>query len=406
MRVLQINNFHYLRGGSERVYFDTARLLRENGHEVRYFSVHHPENLAESEDHLWGPEFDPAASRGLWNQSRAAARILRSRPNERQLEKMLDEFPIDVAHAHNIYGRVCPSVFRVLRRREIPIVLTLHDYKLCCPVYTFFQNGHPCTKCLEDGPFAVVRNRCSKNSLAASMVLWAENRVHAWRGYYNELVDAFICPSQWLLERHVEAGISKEKLFHLPYPIDLQTLKPRTKHGGYLLFAGRLSAEKGLEVLLDAVENLPTQLQIAGEGPLRPALEARVRERGQRNVTFRGRLTGQELEDAFQRAAWNIVPSIWFENQPLTILESFAYGVPVLASDLGAIPELVQEGETGALFTPGDSESLRNRLEELLPREDQRNQLSGNARRLVEENFSSKIHLDRLLALYERILGQ
>ncbi len=402
MEVLQINNYHYLRGGSERVYFETARLLEEHGHRVTFFSVAHPQNISVPADKYFGKAFDPAAASGLAERVRAAALMIFSPGNNRQMDRLLDAHEIQVAHAHNIYGRVCPSVLRVLAKRGIPTVLTVHDYKLCCPIYICFRNESVCTRCVENGVHNVVLNRCTKGSLLASVVHYMEHQAHRIMGYYSKDVSLYACPSRFLRELLVRAGLPEDRLVHLPNFLRVSGFEPEFGHNSYVLYAGRLAQEKGVHVLVDAMQGLEVELRIAGEGPLRAVLEDKVRQRGQANVRFVGHLSGSELADAYRKAALTIVPSLWFENQPMSILESFAYGTPVVASDHGALPELVVEGVSGAVFEPGNTGALRERIRHLMDHESEREGLARSARQMVEEEFDEDVHYRRLLDLYER----
>ncbi|NOZ25572.1 MAG: glycosyltransferase family 4 protein [Nitrospirae bacterium] len=404
--ILQVNNYHYVRGGAERYYFELARLLEEHGHRVHYFSVKHEENLPSPYTSYFGRPMSFDTGQGVLRKLETAFRMLYSFENNRLMGRLLADHRVDIAHAHNIYHRVCPSVFDVLRRHDVPVVMTLHDYKLGCSTYSFYRNGHICTECLSDGKVRVIRNRCTKGSLTLSLFHFLEAEIHGMLDIYGRNVSFFICPSMFSLRKHAEIGVAEEKLVHIPNFINISAYEPDYEGQDYILFAGRLSQEKGVRTLLDAVEGLDVELRIVGDGPMRQEYMAYAGEKGLNNVLFEGYKTGKELEALFRGAAFLVLPSEWYENAPMTVLEAFAYGKCVVGSDIGGIPELVLDGRTGLLFRAGDHEDLREKITDLVSNRSTAAMMGREARRRAEEEYNEEVHYHRLMGVYERAAGK
>jgi len=346
------------------------------------------------------------AGQGLVRKLGTALRMLYSFENNKLMGMLLSDYKVDIAHAHNIYHRVCPSVFDVLRKHDIPVVMTLHDYKLGCSIYNFYRDDQICTECLSAGKYRVIKNRCTKGSLTQSLFHYLEAEVHGLLDIYGKNVAFFICPSLFSLRKHAEIGVDEKKLVHIPNFINIAAYEPDYEKHDYILFVGRLSGEKGIRTLLDAVRGLDAQVRIVGEGPMGDEYRAYAKDKNINNVVFEGYKTGEELRNLFRNAAFLLLPSEWYENAPMTVLEAFAYGKPVVGSDIGGIPEMVVEGKTGLLFKPGDYKELREKINYLLSRPSMIAEMGKEARKKVEEEYNSEVHYQRLMEVYERACGK
>ena len=405
MNVLQINNYHYVRGGANRYYLELSRILSENGHRVSHFSLHHPDNIYTEYSSYFGDPMTFDMDQSITKKVHTAMRMLYSPANNRKVERLIRDYPVEVAHAHNIHGRVCPSVLGVLRRNHVPVIMTLHDYKLGCPVYTFLRNNKICMECLKRGNYRVVVHSCTKNSLLQSMLHFVEATVHKRLDIYKKNVSLFVCPSKFSLEKHIEIGIPEQKLVHIPHFVNLQDFHPEYHGGSYILYVGRLSREKGLHTLISAVKGLDTDLRIVGNGPMRDECELFVRQNNMKNVIFEGYKSGRGLSDLYSNAAFVVVPSEWYEVFGLIIIEAFACGKPVIGSAIGAIPEMVVDNETGLLFKPGDYRDLREKMEFLLGNPSLIERMGRTGRKLVEEEYSEKVHYRRVVDTYQKVLA-
>jgi len=404
MKILQINNYYYIRGGSERYYFSISELLNEKGHKVFYFSVKDEKNYSSLFDSYFGDFISFDKDQNLMKKIKTAFHMLYSINNKRNIRKLVDKFRPDIAHAHNIYHRVCPSVLDELKKRKIPIVLTLHDYKLCCPIYTLYREEKVCIDCLLYGKYRVVRNNCTKKSRLLSLFHWVESAFHDFINIYGKNVSFFICPSLFSLRKHLECGLPEQKLVHIPNFVKVEKYDPKYDVGNYILYVGRLSAEKGIVNLLKAVNRLEIRLKVVGDGLLRNYCNIFVKENKINNVDFLGYKSGKDLEELFRNSAFIIIPSEWYENAPMTILEAFSYGKPVIGSKIGGIPEMIIDGQTGLLFKPGDYLELREKISYLINKPILIETMGKNARRKVEEEYNEEIHYKKILGVYMKTI--
>jgi glycosyltransferase involved in cell wall biosynthesis len=402
VRVLLANKFFFRNGGSEAVMFGEREYLRSCGVEVIDFAMQDPRNLPSPyADHfVSGRAY--AGAQGAAARLGSALTLVHSPEAVRRIGKLIDLTQPDLVHCHNVYHQLTPSIVGAAKRRGVPVVLTLHDYKPVCPVYTRLRQGQLCSECLGGRFFNVVRHRCADGSLGKSALLLAEAWVQRLMGSY-ERVDRFVAPSEAMRRAVTRHRFPEERVEVVYNGIDCSAIAPSREDGGYALYLGRLSPEKGIETLLAAhAETVPElPLAIAGTGPLLEGLRARWPQ-----AIFLGHLDGSDLERTIRRASLVVVPSQWYENCPMSVLEAMAYGKPVVASDIGGIPELVEHGETGLLFPPGDRAALGDCLLQLMTDPLRRQRLGAAARRRVEGRFSLERHNRAVLGLYLNAIGK
>jgi glycosyltransferase involved in cell wall biosynthesis len=303
-----------------------------------------------------------------------AVSLVWNREAARNLDALLREARPDVAHLHNIYHHLSPSILPVLARHRVPMVMTLHDLRLLCPAIHMLRDGEVCERCRGGRLHNAVLGKCVKDSRGASLLAAVETAHQKWRGLYTRLVGTFLCPSDFYRRKYAAWGYPAHKLRHLPNFVDLDFWHPSRIPGdapqdAYLFF-GRISQEKGLRDLLTAhklwedghasgaIAEPPLTLLIAGSGPCEANLRAQMAGLRLARAEFLGALDVAELRRALGRAAFTILPSIWYENGPMAALESLAAGVPLLGADIGGIPEMIETGRTGLTFRPGDPEDL------------------------------------------------
>ena len=400
MKVLLVNKFYYPRGGSESALFLTARVLEEHGHEVAVLAMAHPDNLSSPFEKYFVSGVDFDESRSPAQRLKAGGRILYSFEARRKLDSLLREFRPDVAHLHNIHHQISPSILHTLRARRIPVVMTLHDYKVVCPTYRMLLHGQPCELCRRGRYYQCFLQKCSKGSRAKSFLNTLEMYLHQDILRTRRLVDVYLSPSRFLKDKVAEMGF-KENVSHLPNGLDLGGLKPAATPGEKrLVYFGRLAPEKGLSTLLSALKDTKVRCLIIGEGPLRPELERRARRESLTHVAFCGYLPPMDLRREVGRSRGVVVPSVWYENNPYNVLEAFGLGRPVIASRIGGLPELVRDGRTGWTFPPGNADELRNRMESFLDEPDRALEMGRNARRLVERLNGTGVYYRGLMAAY------
>ncbi|MDO8281333.1 MAG: glycosyltransferase family 4 protein [Thermodesulfovibrionia bacterium] len=420
MNILQINNNHFIIGGAATYYFMTAELLEKHGHKSYFFSMHWPKNFPCDTSEYFMPYVDLNAEHSLFNQLKIAGRILYSFEARSRLSDFLDRYPVDIAHLHNIYHGFSPSILHELKKRKIPIVMTLHDYKLVCGSYILFlrggTRGHICEKCSDGKYFMTVKNRCVKESYKKSILTALEMYFHHKILDIYRNVDIFIAPSLFLKNKFEEMGFTKE-IVNLPYFIDTEKLKKYdekidsqyAEKGNYIIYAGRLSVEKGLLTLLDAVKLLydkkkDFEIRIAGEGPMNELLQKKVREDGIDNVRFLGFLKSEEVYHEMKGSLAAVLPSEWYDNYPMSIIETFAMGVPLIGARIGGIPEMVIDNETGLTFEPGNAQDLCQKLEYVLDNPGKVSIMGRNARAFVEKNLNAEDHYEKLIRIYQQAI--
>ncbi len=401
-QLMSINNYYYRRGGSEAVFFEHNRLFEEAGWTVIPFSMHNPLN----EPTVWSNHFvnqsDRAGQSPIEKITRAASAIY-SLEAARRIRGLIALAKPDVAHAHNIYHHLSPSVLVELHRQNIPVVLTLHDLKLVCPAYKMHTQDAICEDCRGGALRNVVKRRCIKNSTAMSALVWLEATVHKSLDLYMRNVTRFVIPSRFFLAKFAEWGIDTSRFAHVPNSIDVDALESTDEPGDAFVYLGRLVPEKGVATLIRAAAKARVLLRIIGTGPEEAALRQLAHELGG-NVEFTGYLSGAELRAAVSAARAVVIPSEWYENAPLSIMEASALSRPVIGADIGGIPELIRTGETGFVFQSGDVDSLAERLAEVqrLPASTLR-RLGAAGREWMRSEFSPTQYRERMYSLYEDI---
>jgi glycosyltransferase involved in cell wall biosynthesis len=403
-----VNKFLYRRGGAEGYMLDVAALQERAGHQVAFFAMRHPENLTARYER-WFPsqvDFEPPPP-DLGGRVRGSGRLLWSTSAARGMNEVLADFRPDVVHLHNIYHQLSPSILQPVRRRRIPAVMTLHDYKLACPTYRFMDHGEICEACLPHRFWEPIARRCNGGSLAASALNALEMSLHTFGRAYAP-VQIFACPSRFLLGKMEAGRVFPERLRWIPNFVDLDAFTPKREPGGDVVFAGRLSDEKGVDVLVEAVAGRPElRLDVAGDGPARSRLETLAAEHGAGDrVRFHGRLATEGLQELLRSACVAAVPSRWYENMPLAVLEAFASGLPVVGTGLGGLPELIEPGVDGAIVPPEDPKALGETLAAFVGDPEGSMTMGANARAKAEREYSPAVHMERLDALYAEAAGR
>ena len=398
MRVLHVNKFLYRRGGAESYMLDLAEIQQAAGHTVEFFAMDHPKNLpARYERYFPGNvELEPMPS-SLFGKAQGAGRLIFSPSALLGMTRVVRDFKPDVVHLHNIYHQLSPSILRALA--SVPTVMTLHDYKLACPTYRFLDKGQICEACLGGNFRKALVKRCNRGSFAASGLNALEMRLHTTFGAY-EPVQLFLCPSRFLAGKMREAGVFPGRMRHLPHFVETSGVELKSQPGGGVVFAGRLSHEKGVDVLIEAAAIAGVHLDIAGEGPETESLKRLAERLADGLVTFHGRISPAEVKELLRAGAVAALPARWYENQPLSVLDAYACGVPVVGSNLGGIPELIEDRVDGYLVPPDDPAELGSRLRAIADSAGGAYEMGLRGRRKMEEQFSVERHLAGIDSAY------
>ncbi len=402
-RLLTINSYHYRRGGADVACLDQEAFFAGRGWEVAKFAMHHPDNLPSPWSRYFASEIELASLRSLPAKLAASRKVLYSREAANRIGRLIDDFKPDVVHAHNVYHHLSPSVLRAAKQRGIPVVMTLHDTKLLCPAHSMWQGNAHCEACKPNAVHNVLLKRCLKGSAAVSFLAFAESALHRALGLYSDNVDQFVVPSQYLIDRFVDWGWNRDRFSLIRNAVALDTFPKSRPAGEHFLFFGRLAEGKGLECLLEAAAKAGVSLRVVGTGPLEESLKAMAARLGAK-VEWTGALRGDALWSAVADCRAVVLPAEAVENAPLSILEAYAMGRPVVASSVGGIPEMVESGRTGSLFQSGDVAGLAALLQQysqLSPV--QLGAMSKRCRELVERHYSMGRQYDSLVALYSRL---
>lgn len=401
--LLSINNYYYRRGGAEVVFLEQNALLEQRGWGVVPFSMHHEKNLPTPWSEHFVEEIEFGQIHGLAAKLRGAGKIIYSHEARRAVERLVELGRVDIAHAHNVYHHISPAIFGKLRELGVPTVLTLHDLKIACPSYKMLSNGRVCERCKGGALWNAVAQRCLKDSLAVSALAMVESAFQNIVGSYSRHVQRFIVPSRFYIDKLVEWGWARERFVHVPNFIDPALFTPHAGEGEGFLFFGRLSNEKGIGTLIRAAAKAKVPCVIVGTGPQEAELKALAEQLGG-DVRFLGYRSGAALHEAIAGCKAVVLPSEWYENAPMSVLEAYACGKPVIGARIGGIPELIREGETGLSFQAGDVDALADVLAQLealgAPA---RKSMGQVGRQWVESEFNAARYLDRLLSVYAEL---
>jgi len=418
LQVLHINKVHHMLGGAEAVYFTTAEILKKHGHQSIFFSMKHSKNLPADTEKYFVPFIDLDNQSSFLDYIKASFNVFYSFNAKRHLARLLDEYEVDIVHIHNIHRQMSPSILHELKKRDIPVVMTLHEHKMVCPSFLLLAHGRPCEACRSGKYYNAVKIRCVKGKFLRSLLASLEAYLHFKFMDIYKNVDIFIAPSMFLKRKHEEMGFKKE-IVHLPYPLDLKKYdRFRSSTSSYngqkikIAYFGRLVKEKGLYTLIDAIvlvskrikNNNKPEFKIIGEGPIKKDLNERLNNKGIMNVSFIGFLEGDNLYREISKMHIIIVPSEWYENYPVSVMESFALGRPVIGSRIGGIPELVRDGESGLTFKTGDAFDLSEKIEYMINNRNKIVSMGEKARKFAERVFDSESHYPRLMEIYTRAI--
>ena len=383
--ILLIHNTYQQAGGEDAVVTREAALLRENGHEVRLHSV--------SNDTIRGP----------WRKAITAWRTPYSRWGRRQVTRSINETGPDIVHAHNFFPLLSPSVYDACRDAGVAVVQTLHNYRTICAGALLMRDGKLCEDCIKGTPYQAVSHGCYRDSRLGSLAVARMIDIHRRQGTWAKKVDRFIALSEFSKGKFVEGGLPSEKIAVKPNFVEAtraKTLSNADRKGA--LFVGRLSHEKGIETLLRAWEFLDVPLRIVGDGPFMD----KVRGQSSRGIVVLGNKEPKQVNEEMARAAFLVMPSVCYENFPLTLAEAFAQGLPVIASRLGATAEIVEDKVTGLHFNPGDAEDLVRKVRWASEHPEDMLHMGRNARRNYEKKYTPEINYRQLMAIYAEAIDE
>jgi glycosyltransferase involved in cell wall biosynthesis len=387
LKIILVHNAYQQAGGEDVVFDQECRLLETRGHRVVTYRRSNQEI-----DHL-----------SLIDRAMLAKRMIWATDTRTEFAQLLAREHPDIVHVHNTFLMVSPSIYSACKEEGVPVVQTLHNFRLACPAGTFFRDGNVCEECMDRGLIRSVCHGCYHNSRPATASVALMLAWHRRTGTWNQLVDRYVALTEFARDKFVAAGLPAEKIIVKPNFVAPDPGE-RTGVGEYAVFSGRLSPEKGLLTLLQAWKDLPSRfvLQIVGDGPERRRLENQMRKNGLSNVVFCGRLSHEETLAAIKNARFLVMPSVWYEGFPMSVAEAFACGVPVLCSRLGGMLELVFDHRSGLHFTPGDAGDMTQKIGWAFEHPAELARMGREARREYEDNYTSEKNYIRLMEIYEQ----
>lgn len=402
MRVLLVNKFHWNKGGSEKYYFELGELLKQHGHEVAYFSMEDEKNIKTGDKEYFVPKFD------LNNSSKLKALdVIYNKENEKIMEKALDEFKPDVVHLNNFQRQLSASIIKTIKKRNIPIVFTAHDVQAICPAITMMDNDkNPCELCMKGKYINCIKKSCNKGSKLKSALGAIEGYYYRNHKIYTDKIDYIITPSEFYRTKFIEDGINPNKIQAIHNSIEMNDYNVETKDDGYALYFGRLSKEKGILNLINAFAKCNKgNLYIAGEGPEKEKIEKIIKENSlEDRVKLLGFLDKEQMTDVTRKCKFVVVPSIWYENCPYSVLETLAIGKPIIGSNMGGIPELVIDNENGFIYNTVDE--LTEKMNVLFENEDLVKQFSKKSKELAKQNYDREVYYNKLKQIYDKVIKE
>src|SRR5690348_5504681 len=395
MRVLFCNKYNFRFSGTEVYLFELMDMLRARGHEVALFSMADPRGERTIYDGYFVPHIEFKGQEGLWTKVRKAAHAIYSTEARRRLRNMICEFRPDVAHIRNIYHHLSPSILWELKEQNVPVLYHLNDFKLLCPSYNLVSHGQSSEACKGGKFWNSLRAECYPG-FGARATLATEAYVHRWLGTYAKCIDLFLAPSRFVRDKFVEHGWDSTRFEVLPHFQKVLPLRPPANDAP-ILYVGRLSEEKGVDDLIRVMCQFhQLQLVIAGDGPQRKALEQLAESLSLANVKFVGQVSPGERDALIVQSRFTVLPSHAYETLGKTILESYALGRPVVASDIGSRRELVRHGETGLLYRCGDVDALEQAIRWLSATPQAAERMGTKGREWVRQQHSPDAHYQKL----------
>ena len=401
MRILMVNKYLYPRAGAETYMLELTRLLKSHGHTVAFFGMDHPDKTDLGPTCTIDPvSFDRGNSK-VKNIVELCKAVFNSSKVRKKFEKFCEWFRPDLIHAHNVYNQISPSLFE---NTKVPVIMTAHDYKAVCPSYNLFSNGENCVKCLTAKSFKpCVENKCIQGSLVKSILAAMSSARHKKKKTYEKLYDRIIAPSHFMKKKLVEGGLQEDKIDVVHnFTKGKRSLYPSDD---FLLYAGRICIEKGVHTLIEAYENIQgkkPQLKICGTGPLKPVLEKYTKEKNL-DIEWLGYVKPEKVKKLILSSKAVLVPSIWYENCSMTIMESLVLGKPVIASTSGGNNELINDGYNGFKFEGGNVQSLIDALTKFLHMD--YIDLEANSYHFGQTFFGPDTHYKSILKVYEKVIG-
>lgn len=402
MKILLAHNHFEKLGGAEVFYHEVGRVLEKNGHEVAYFSPFDEDINSPWKEYF--PQTVDYKSGGIINNLLSFKEMIYSKVSKNNMSKLLEDFKPDIVHVFAIHVRLTPSILDACKVAKVPVVMSCNDAKHICPNYKLFQNGSVCEKCKGGKYYNAIKYRCSKGSLKYSVASALEAYSHERTDIYRRNIHTFLFASKFMANKTEEFwGKESFRWDMLKNPFDSKKYKVSHETDDYILFFGRFVEEKGIQILIEAMSKIPeVKLKIIGAGPNENLLKKQAENL--QNIEFLGPKWDDQLNDVLKKAYLVVVPSIWHENFPYVILQSFAFGIPVIGTNRGGIPELVIDGKHGYIYEANDPDSLAKKIKYIWTDQDERQKMSKTVKRYMDNNFNDDVFYNSIERIYNKVL--
>ena len=399
MRILLVNKFHYLRGGSEKYYFELAKLLKNHGHTVAFFSMKNENNIKTGDREYFVDEIDMNTGSKF-----EALNVIYSKKNKALMEKALEEFKPDIVHINNFQRQLSASIIDAVKEKNIPLIMTAHDLNPICPASIMLYNGEVCEDCITKGYTSCIKKKCIKNSMLKSVLGYIEKKYYDLHKMFCK-VDCIISPSEFNKNQLLKGKLKCNDITVIHNFVN-ETEKTDYTLGDCAFYFGRLSREKGILNLVEAINNIPgARLMIAGDGPEKENIQAYIKEHKLENrITLLGYLNQNDIRENIRKCRFVTVPSICFENCPYSVLEATEIGKPIIGSKIGGIPELVKDDVNGYTYAYDSIDSLTDKLKILFENDEKVNEFSNNSKKLYKENYSAEAYYNKLMTVYNKYI--
>ena len=402
MKILLVNKFHWPKGGSEKYYFELGELLKAHGHEVAYFSMKDEKNV-KTEDKEY---FVEASDMNSKNVTKALS-VIYNKKNKKKVEEALDDFKPDIVHLNNFQRQLSASIINPCIKRHIPIVYTAHDVQAICPAITMMDpDRKPCELCMNGKYSNCIKKKCIKNSMLKSLLGAIEGKYYRNHKIYTDKINYIITPSEFYREKFIEDGVNPNKVQAMHNSIETKDYDIKTKDEEYALYFGRLSREKGVLNLINAFAKLNCGLlYIAGDGPEKDTIENIIKENKlEKRVKLLGFLNKEQMTEVIRKCKFVVVPSIWYENCPYSVLETLAIGKPIIGSNMGGIPELIEDNKNGYIYQYNDINELSEKMNKLFKDKKIVDRFSKESKKLAKEKYSRDNYYNELMKIYDKIV--
>lgn len=399
MKILMVNKFLYPRGGAETYFLKIGKYYEKQGHEVQYFGMYDEKNTVGNRINAYTYNMDFHGS-GM-KKVIYPFKILYSFEAKKKITRVIEDFHPDIIHFNNINFQLTPSIIEAGAKANIPMIQTVHDYQMLCPNHLMFNvhNQLPCELCLDGSKWNCAKKSCIHGSKVKSILGSIEALIYAKKKTY-EKVHLYVCPSYFMRNKLLTQTLYQNKTVAIHNFIEKIKDYKEVKKENYVLYFGRLSEEKGFEMFLNACKKLPhVQFIVAGIGPLQDLCKNIA------NVKYVGFKTGEELDELISKALFSVYPSIWYENCPLSVLESESLGTPVLATKMGGIPELIEDGQTGVLLSEITEKELVKKIQELYSDRDWLDEMSKKCLAKRSKMIELEKYCAKLMEYYERAIN-